>query len=427
MVRLSGPGAGRALQFLGVDIPAPRKAVRARLMDPETKDLLDDGLVLWFPQPASFTGEDVVELHLHGGRAIVASVLSALGGMQGLRLAEPGEFTRRAFAHDKLDLTQAEALADAIDAETRAQAKQALRQMGGALKELYDDWRLRLVHALAHLEAAIDFPDEDLPPDVAAKVWPELALLQTDITRHLEDGGRGERVREGLRIAILGPPNAGKSSLLNWLARRDAAIVSATPGTTRDVIEVHLDLGGYAVTVVDTAGLRETTDAVEQEGVRRAEVQARDADLRIVLLDGASYPERDGATLAMINRDAIVAVNKADLLESPREIGRDGDTGQAMHYISVSTGFGLDALVQRLQTVIAQRFDAGDAAPLTRARHRHELEACVAALGRAESNFQAELAAEDIRIAARALGRLTGRVEVDEVLDVVFRDFCIGK
>ena len=426
-MRLSGPGAGKALQFLGTEIPAPRKATRARLVDPESKDLLDDGLVLWFPQPASFTGEDVVELHLHGGRAIVASVLAALGGMQGLRLAEPGEFTRRAFAHDKLDLTQAEALADAIDAETRVQAKQALRQMGGALKELYDDWRQRLIHTLAHLEAAIDFPDEDLPPDVATKVWPELALLQADISRHLDDRSRGERVREGLRIAILGPPNAGKSSLLNWLARRDAAIVSAIPGTTRDVIEVQLDIGGYAVTAVDTAGLRETSDAIEQEGVRRAEAQARDADLRIVLLDGASYLERDGATLAMINGDTLVAVNKADLLDAPREIGRDGDTGQPLHYISVTTGFGLDTLMHRLQTLIAQRFDSGAAVPLTRARHRRELEACVAALGRAESNVQAELAAEDIRIAARALGRLTGRVEVDEVLDVVFRDFCIGK
>lgn len=427
MVRLSGPGAGKALQFLGVEMPAPRKATRARLIDPESNELLDDGLVLWFPGPASFTGEDVAELHLHGGRAIVAAVLAALGGLQGLRLAEPGEFTRRAFAHDKLDLTQAEALADAVDAETRAQAKQALRQMGGALKELYDDWRRRLIHALAHLEAVIDFPDEDLPADVAAKVWPDVAALEADITRHLDDGGRGERVREGLRIAILGPPNAGKSSLLNWLARRDAAIVSAIPGTTRDVIEVHLDLGGYAVTVVDTAGLRESTDEIEQEGVRRAEAQGRDADLKIVLFDGASYPERDGATVTMIDSETIIAVNKADLLDRKRELGRDGDTGQPLHFISVSTGFGLDTLMQRLRTVIGQRFDSGEAAPLTRVRHRRELETCVGALARAEIAGQVELAAEDIRIAVRALGRLTGRVEVDDVLDVVFRDFCIGK
>ena len=424
---MSGPGASKALQFLGGEIPPARKATRARLIDPETKELLDDGLVLWFPAPASFTGEDVVELHLHGGRAIVTSVLAALGGLQGLRLAEPGEFTRRAFAHDKLDLTQAEALADAIDAETRAQAKQALRQMGGALKERYDAWRLRLVHALAHLEAAIDFPDEDLPPDVAAKVWPEVAALERDITQHLHDGSRGERVREGLRIAIVGPPNAGKSSLLNWLARRDAAIVSATPGTTRDVIEVHLDLGGYAVTVIDTAGLRETADEIEQEGVRRAQAQARDADLKLVLFDGAHYPERDSTTREVIDDGTILAVNKSDLLDAPRELSRDGDTGQPIHFISVSTGFGLDALMHRLRTVIAQGFDTGAAAPLTRARHRNELETCVAALARAETATQAELAAEDIRVAARALGRLTGRVEVDEVLDVVFRDFCIGK
>ena len=427
VVRLSGPQAADALRRLHVTLPKARVATRARLIDPQTGELLDDGLILWFPAPASFTGEDVVELHLHGGRAIVASVLTTLAEMEGLRLAEPGEFTRRAFAHDKLDLTQAEALADAIDAETRVQAKQALRQMGGALKERYDDWRHRLIRALAHLETVIDFPDEDLPPDVAAKVWPEVQALEADIRAHLDDNRRGERVREGLRLAIVGPPNAGKSSLLNWLARRDAAIVSSTPGTTRDVIEVHLDLGGYAVTVIDTAGLRATDDAIEREGVRRAQAQAHDADLRVVLLDGALYPARDDTTVSLIDSEAVVVVNKADLLDHPRELDRDGGTGQPVHFISVTTGFGLDSLVHRLQTLIAQAFDSGAAAPLTRERHRAELQICVDALAVAQTAGPPEFAAEEIRLATRALGRLTGRVEVDEVLDVVFRDFCIGK
>jgi len=419
VVRISGEEAAAALQKFGCMIPPPRKATRIRLTDPASHELLDDGLALSFLAPHSFTGEDVIELHLHGGRAVIASVLDALGDMRGLRLAEPGEFTRRAFANDKFDLTQAEALADVIDAETRAQAKQALRQMGGALKERYDDWRHRLVQALAHLEAVIDFPDEDLPPEVANKVWPEVRDLAAAIRKHLDDGGRGERVRAGVRIVIIGPPNAGKSSLLNWLARRDAAIVSEKPGTTRDVIEVHLDVGGYAVTVVDTAGLRTSADAIETEGVRRAQRQAADADIKIALFDGAKYPARDADTAALIDDNTLVAINKADLLR----IASDPKTD----FISVTTGAGLDAFMAKLEAMIRARFETGADAPLTRARHRRGLEDCVAALERAANADLPELAAEDLRVAARALGRLTGRVEVDEILDVVFRDFCIGK
>jgi tRNA modification GTPase len=339
----------------------------------------------------------------------------------GLRPAEPGEFTRRAFAHDKLDLTQAEALADVIDAETRAQAKQALRQMGGALKEMYDDWRHRLVQALAHLEAVIDFPDEDLPPDVADRVWAEVRDLERMIRAHLDDGGRGERVRAGMRIVIVGPPNAGKSTLLNWLARREAAIVSDIPGTTRDVIEVHLELAGYAVTVVDTAGLRATSDVIETEGVRRAQQQAAGADIKIILCDGAVWPARDAESAALADENALVVVSKADLLRSKGAAEKD------VMLISVTTGDGLPAFMAALEKMIRARLDAGDAPPLTRARHRRALEECTRALERAHQASLPELAAEDLRLAARALGRLTGRVEVDEILDVVFREFCIGK
>jgi len=417
VIRVSGPAAHDALVKLTRTSPSPRKATRVRFIDSRGA-LLDDGLVLWFPAPHSFTGEDVAELHVHGGRAVVASMLEALSDL-GLRPAEPGEFTRRAFAHDKMDLTQAEALADVIDAETRAQAKQALRQMGGALKELYDDWRHRLIHALAHLEAVIDFPDEDLPPDVADKVWPDVRDLAEAIRAHLNDNRRGERVRAGVRIVIVGPPNAGKSSLLNWLARRDAAIVSNIPGTTRDVIEVHLDLGGYAVTVVDTAGLRTTADVIEHEGVRRAQSQAAGADIKIVLFDGATWPNRDAETAALVGDGALVAVNKADLLRSIND--------ESVHKISVTTGAGMDAFMVVLEHMVKERVEGGAAVPLTRERHRRGLEECVESLERAQKAGLPELASEDLRVAARALGRLTGRVEVDEILDVVFRDFCIGK
>ncbi len=418
VIRVSGQNTRQAIAHLGCAVPHPRTATRARFTDSGDGEVLDDGLLLWFPAPHSFTGEDVAELHVHGGRAVVESILDALSKIADLRIAEPGEFTRRAFANDKMDLTQAEALADLVDAETRAQQRQALRQMGGALKELYDDWRHRLVQALAHLEAVIDFPDEDLPPAVADKVWGEVGDLQKSIARHLDDGGRGERIREGLMVAIIGPPNAGKSSLLNLLARREAAIVSSIPGTTRDVIEVHMNLGGYSVTVADTAGLREAGDSIEDEGIKRAKRRAADADLKIVVFDGARYPARDAGTEALIDDDTLVVVNKADLLSG---VPKDALA------ISVKTGAGLEAFLASLQKRIAAKADTGAAIPLTRARHRKALEGCVESLARANAVSLPELAAEDLRLAARALGRLTGRVDVEEILDVVFRDFCIGK
>ncbi len=421
VIRVSGTKTATALKTLSCVLPLPRKAVRSRFIDPSSGELLDDGLLLWFPAPHSFTGEDVAELHVHGGRAVVDSLLTALSAVAGLRPAEPGEFTRRAFANDKMDLTQAEALADLVDAETRAQQKQALRQMGGALKELYDDWRLRLVQALAHLEAVIDFPDEDLSPEVADKVWGEVSGLERVITDHLNDQGRGERIREGLMVAIVGPPNVGKSSLLNALAQRDAAIVSAIPGTTRDVIEVHMDLGGYAVTLADTAGLRDAGDVIESEGIRRAVQRAAQADLKIVVFDGATYPARDVATVALIDRDTLVVINKADLLPSRK----DADTTE--QFISVKTGFGMESFLGQLQSLVREKTGANVGTPLTRTRHRKALEECRDALVRARAIDLPELAAEDLRLAAKSLGRLTGRVDVEEVLDVVFRDFCIGK
>jgi tRNA modification GTPase len=424
VIRVSGPAANDAITSLGCVLPPARKATRAVLTDPASKDVLDDGLLLWFPAPHSFTGEDVAELHVHGGRAVVESVIAALEAMNGLRPAEPGEFSRRAFEHDKMDLTQAEALADLVDAETGAQQRQALRQMGGALKELYDNWRLHLVQALAHLEAVIDFPDEDLPPKVADKVWGEVHELEQAISKHIDDAGRGERIREGIEVAIVGPPNVGKSSLLNLLARRDAAIVSDTPGTTRDVIEVHMDLGGFAITLADTAGLREAGDVVESEGVLRARRRAGAADLKVAVFDGATYPERDTETSELIDTNTLAVVNKADLLKTQ---GRETTEDDSLIYISVKTGLGIERFLSCLQEMVRSKADNGGVIPLTRARHRHALEECVSGMKRAQEAKLPELAAEDLRIAARALGRITGRVDVEEVLDVVFRDFCIGK
>lgn len=417
VVRLSGPDAGEAVRRLAGSVPQPRLSTRATFTDPRTSDVLDHGLLLWFPAPRSFTGEDVAELHIHGGRAVIDSVLAALGAMPGLRLAEPGEFTRRAFEHGKMDLTQAEALADLVDAETTAQAHQALRQMGGALKELYDGWRTRLVKALAHLETVIDFPDEDLPADVAERLWAEVRRLAEDVERHLDDGGRGERIRQGLAVAIVGAPNAGKSSLLNLLAGRDAAIVTATPGTTRDVIEVHLNLAGFAVTLADTAGLRDSSDAIEQEGIRRARLTADAADVKIAVFDGTQ--DADAATAALVDADTIVVINKGDLLTTPAAI--------AGHVISAKTGVGVTDFLAALTYKVKAKIGDQAAAPLTRARHRRALEESAKALRGALAAPLPELAAEDLRLAARALGRITGNVGVEDVLDVVFRDFCIGK
>ncbi|WP_029010838.1 tRNA uridine-5-carboxymethylaminomethyl(34) synthesis GTPase MnmE [Azospirillum halopraeferens] len=430
VVRVSGPAAGGALEALaGTPRPSPRVATLRRLRDPASAEVLDDALVLWFPGPRSYTGEDVAELHLHGGRAVTAAVLDALGRCPGLRPAEPGDFTRRAFANGKMDLTAAEGLIDLIDAETSAQRRQALRQMEGELGRLYEGWRTRLIRALAHMEADIDFPDEDLPAGVADAVRPEITDLIRAIGAHLSDGHRGERLREGLHVAIVGAPNAGKSSLLNALARRDAAIVSERAGTTRDVIEVHLDVGGFPVVLADTAGLRETADTIEEEGVRRALARAASADLKIAVFDAAALPHLDGGTLALVDDDSLVVVNKCDLpgVGTAVRAAESALSGCPLLAVSARVGTGLGDLEARLAAAAGERLTGSGAPALTRTRHRVALEACRAALERALTAPLPELAAEDVRLAAAALGRITGRVDVDDLLDVIFRDFCIGK
>ena len=422
--RIAGPLAADALERLtGLAAPAPRRAVRVQIRDPATGEILDDGLAIRFAAPASYTGEALVELHIHGGRATVEAVGLALGRIPGLAPAGPGDFTRRAFLAGKLDLTQVEAVADLIDAETEAQRRQAVRQAGGALAALYDGWREALIGALAHLEAVIDFPDEDLPPEAGAALADTIGALAGDVARHLADARRGERLRDGVAVAVLGPPNVGKSSLVNALARRDVAIVAPEAGTTRDAIEVHLDLAGYPAILADTAGLRDAAGAVEAEGIRRALDRAENADLRLVMLD-ARAPDPDAALEALIDEDALLVLNKADLCDAAPPPAVAGADALA---ISVRTGEGLDALAGRLGAAVAERAAAGAAPAPTRLRHRLALEACLAALERARDQTVAELRAEDLRAAAAALGRLTGRVGVEDVLDAIFREFCIGK
>jgi len=426
VIRISGPESGPILQSLsGGSLPMPRHATRVSLRDPDNGEVLDDGLVLWFPGPASFTGEDIVELHIHGGRATIDAVSFALSGFENCRLAEPGEFSRRAFDNNKLDLAEIEGLADLIAAETEAQRKQALRQLSGGISEVYENWREALLRLLAHAEAAIDFPEEDLPDNLISDTKHNMLGISESITQYISDNRRGERLRDGFQITIAGPPNAGKSSLLNELAQRDVAIVSEQAGTTRDVIEVRLDLGGYPVTIADTAGMRTTTETIEAEGVRRARDRAESSDITIFVVD-ASLDKANAEILKMAQPGDIVAFNKSDLLGFPAPTPKIPDVDTLS--VSVKTGQHLDKLIHSVtERVILSLSDSAGPPPLTRLRHREALEDCRSALLRGLKAPESELMAEDLRLAARALGRITGRVDIEDVLDVIFGEFCIGK
>ncbi|MCF8475627.1 MAG: tRNA uridine-5-carboxymethylaminomethyl(34) synthesis GTPase MnmE [Pseudolabrys sp.] len=519
VIRISGSRAGAALMALGVRIPEPRKAGLARISDPRSGEIIDEALVLWFPAPHSETGEDVAELQAHGGRAVIAAILDALASIDGLRMAEAGEFTRRGFENGKLDLTAVEGLADLVGAETEGQRRQAFRQMKGLLGNRAEAWRQNLIKALALVEARIDFSDEaDVPEDLVAPALAMARALRDEIASALADGRRGERLREGLVVAIAGPPNAGKSTLLNRIARREAAIVSPYAGTTRDVIEVHLDLGGLPVTLLDTAGIRETEDSVEMEGVRRARDRATGADLVLWVVDASAEGDFSGDSGALADltgrevgdvasdastefgivsgamasaaqlgvRPAVWRVrNKIDLLEQQfnkseskdqnfdsnesqllakdslkniynnrlagkndskilpnahlknvdnEELKAKNELGiqkeRLVFDISATSGKGFDQLEESLRRHAAAYLVGGDQSLVSRARHREMLAQTLAALERALGADLAgheDLLAEELRTAAAALGRLTGRVDVEDVLDVIFGDFCIGK
>lgn len=426
VIRVSGPHAGMVLNVMAPKRPKVRTAAFRKILHPTTGALLDQGLVIWFPEPRSFTGEDVVEFHLHGSVAVVRAVLAGLALIPQCRQAEPGEFARRAFDNGKIDLTQAEGLADLIDAETEGQRRQALRQSQGVLSDLYESWRQALIEAAALVEASLDFSDEG---DVAADAFSQGRTIIQDLARHLgrhlADQNRGEILRSGFQVVLAGPPNVGKSSLLNALAKRDAAIVSEEAGTTRDVIEVRLDLGGLPVVVSDTAGIRQAQAAVEQEGIRRSVVRAGEADLVIWLTDiDAPEPLLPKELLEVADRTLLV-VNKIDLAEGDGQLVLPDD----MILVSVKTGAGLDVLTDRLAAIVKDRIAPADAPALTQDRHRKLLEDARANLDAflAGNPNQVELRAEDLRRAAMAIGRITGRIDVEDVLDQVFGRFCIGK
>jgi tRNA modification GTPase len=416
--RVSGPNAGNCVKHLtGHDIPQSRRAVVRTLSG--RSGTIDEALVLWFEGPTSLTGEDVAEFQVHGGRAIAEALAAELSTMPGCRPAEPGEFTRRAVEHGKFDLTQAEAIADLVAAETEVQRRQALRQYDGALGALYEGWRAELIKALAWAEAVIDFSDEELPDDLLADTRRTAEAVRKAVEAHLDDARRGELVREGLFLTVIGPPNAGKSSMVNALAGRDVAIVSETAGTTRDVIEVRLDLGGYAVILADTAGLRAASVGVEAEGVRRALARAEAADLVLLLLDGSDASSSAVLPENMVNKPSLIVWNKADL---PWPVKREGLK------LSLKTGEGLEAVIAAIAVAAKDRLEvSGNAPMLTRPRHRHALNEAAAALQRAAGAREPELFAEDLRLALRSLGRITGRVDVEKLLDTIFKDFCIGK
>jgi tRNA modification GTPase len=429
VVRVSGPDSRRALSALAGGLPRPRYAALRTIKDPRSGEALDQALAFWFPGPASFTGEDQAELHLHGGRAAVDAVLEALAGI-GLRPAVAGEFSRRAFENGKLDLVQAEGVADLIDAETHAQRRQALEQLQGALRGREAVWRRLLIDGLAFLEAGIDFPDEDVPGGVVDQARSRLRDLADQLTAAIGDA-RGERVREGFRVAILGRPNAGKSSLLNALARRDAAIVTPIPGTTRDVIEVALDIAGYRLVLADTAGLRVAEDAIEAEGMRRAQAWAADAALRLLVVD-ASEPSEDGlgeAVRLMRPGDGLV-LNKMDRgIQGVVDQRRVEGLASGLVVVEASAAVNDIGQVEvLLERSVVEAMTGTDAPIVTRLRHRTALQQ---ALGRLERGLSpgraAELVAEDVRLAARDLEALSGRVGTEDVLDKVFAAFCIGK
>lgn len=426
IIRLSGRLALSCLTALcKLSSPHPRRAYYASFFDPVTGDLIDQGIALFFKGPHSFTGEDVIELQLHGSLAVIRQLQQILAQMHGVRPADPGEFSRRAFLNGRMDLMEAEGLADLIDAETSQQRSQALRQMQGELSSFYESLRAQVIACLAQLEAYMDFPDEEIPESVLRELKTDCAALCHTIHQALADNHRGERLRSGIAIAIVGAPNVGKSSLLNRLAKREAAIVSQRAGTTRDIIEVHLELAGYPVTLIDTAGIRESRDDIEQEGIRRALERAGQADIKLVLFDGAVWPALDDASKKLADVRALAIINKCDLIESPNRIRSDAIADPL--FISTQSGEGIEELLAKIEEIILHDFSTGQGCFITRERHRALLADSLQSLEKSMGNLPLELKCEELRRAAQAIGKITGKIQADDVLDVIFKRFCIGK
>ena len=427
VVRVSGKEAAEVVkQLTGDDLPVPRVAVLKKLKNSNTNEMIDEGIVLWFPGPNSYTGEDLAEFHVHGSRAVVSALHSSISGIKNCRLAEPGEFTKLAFQNGKINLLKAEGIADLVSAETEIQRKQAVEIMSGKSSDKFTSWRAKLLKILAHVEAKIDFPDEDLPKDILDEIQKTSNQVSKEIEKVLDDQKVGERIREGFKIAIVGPTNAGKSSLLNYLSKRDVAIVSEIAGTTRDVIETHLNLDGYPVVVSDTAGIRESKNEIEKKGIKLALNRAEDADLKLIIVDAKSV-DFTSVLKELIDENAILVVNKSDLIAG----NINNELKKHDHIlVSIKNNLNLDKLILKIKKKLENKFISYGDILITRERHRQHLEQCISHLKNFKNKNGSEdydKAAEDLRLATRHLGMIVGKVDVEEILGSIFNDFCIGK
>ncbi|HJD60601.1 MAG TPA: tRNA uridine-5-carboxymethylaminomethyl(34) synthesis GTPase MnmE [Rickettsia endosymbiont of Columbicola hoogstraali] len=426
--RVSGAKSLEVLKLLtGKSNFKPRFMYYQKLTSPESNDLIDNAMVVYFKAPNSFTGEDVVEIHTHGSKAISIMLTNALLNIPGVRLAEAGEFTKRAFLNNKFDLTAAEGIADLINAETIMQHKQAIRQAGGALEELYNSWRSQLLRIISLLEAYIDFPDEDIPESVLKDVTNTHKTLINTISEYLNDNRKGELLRSGLKLAIIGPPNAGKSSLLNFLMRRDIAIVSNIAGTTRDIIEGHLDIGGYPIILQDTAGIRgESNDVIEQEGIKRAIDSAKKADIKIVMFDAETLGSTVNEDITgLIDENTIVIINKIDLIPENRIFNIENK--YRCLKVSIKNNISLPSILKNIEEIAKNMAGFTETPYITNERHRHHLKQALIYLKDFNLDNDLVLATEDIRMTMRRIGAITGIIDVEEILGEIFKNFCIGK
>ena len=427
VVRVSGKETAEVVKKLtGEELPSPRVATLKKFNKIDTNELIDEGVIIWFPGPNSYTGEDLAEFHVHGSRAVVSALHSSISKIKNCRLAEPGEFTKIAFQNGKINLLKAESIADLVSSETEIQRKQAIKIMSGKSSDQFNSWREKLLKILSHVEAKIDFPDEDLPKDILSEIQKTSDQISSEIKKILDDQKVGERIREGFKIAIVGPINAGKSSLLNYLSKRDVAIVSEIAGTTRDVIETHLNLDGYPVVVSDTAGIRDSKNEIEKKGIKLALNRAEDADLKLVIID-AKNVDFTGVLKDLVDENAILVVNKSDLLN-----GKLNEKLKKYDHIliSIKNNSNLDKLILKIKSKLENKFLSHGDILITRERHRQHLEQCINHLQNFKNKNGSEefdKAAEDLRLATRHLGMIVGKVDVEEILGSIFNDFCIGK
>jgi tRNA modification GTPase len=427
IIRVSGDDTKKIIKLLtNAAVPEPRVATLRKINKINTSELIDEGIILWFPGPESYTGEDMAEFHIHGSKAVIDALHTTISGIENCRIAEPGEFTKLAFQNGKINLLKAESIADLISAETEIQRQQAIKIMNGKSADKFNKLREKLLKNLSYVEAKIDFPDEDLPEDILKEIKKSSNDVLKSIEKILNDQKVGERIREGFKIAILGPTNAGKSSLLNYLSNRDVAIVSEIAGTTRDVIEIHLNIDGYPVIISDTAGIRESKNEIEKKGIKLSLNRAEEADLKVIVIDAKS-PEFSGVLKGLLNQNAILVINKSDLLDGDL----DPEIKKLNHVlISIKENLNIDELILKIKENLKNKFITSDDILITRERHRQHLKQCLEHLENFNQKNEVEdfdKAAEDLRLATRHLGMIVGKVDVEEILGSIFNDFCIGK